>query len=359
MPNEREPAKPLKHGAGFPPANSAGEKVGASATDNWYAVLDRLKRQKKVPADFTAAKLIEFNFGLKTGESFYPEKVNYYLRTLIGCQNTTSDRNNYIFLGASPGLVYYPVAAPPPPAVPVVTGTHVVIIGGISVNDPKHDKYPYNFINPALRLAKELKARGKTVLVLMHAYSYEQRVLKHEDEDRRVQYDDVPDDKRKHHYWNVTKKTTDANQIPLKAFLRPSDLTAELNALPAIESIHYFGHSDAHAMFVQYHVDSKGPDRKWGPIMAGNVQKAKFVPGASFVSLGCFQAEPGGLAAKLRDMWGIRTVGAHVRTDYSSTVDDLKIFPYTKEGYFEYPAPVPGSSGPPARQGPMKPSVPK
>ncbi len=69
---------------------------------------------------------------------------------------------------------------------PPTAGVHIVIVGGVSVNDPgDHDQFPYNFINPAARRAIAFK--GNTH-VLMFTPPYEKRVRDQKKEHSTVKY---------------------------------------------------------------------------------------------------------------------------------------------------------------------------
>src|SRR4051794_38460155 len=64
------------------------------------------------------------------------------------------------------------------------TETHVIIIGGTSVNEKDHDKSPFNFINAGCWRAKDYP-KG-TVRVIFYTPSYEKRVLNQSVESPKV-----------------------------------------------------------------------------------------------------------------------------------------------------------------------------
>lgn len=246
----------------------------------------------------------------------------------------------------------------------LVAGIQVIIIGGISVNDPGgHDRFPYNFINPAARRAKKYKAKGGDVLVIVFSPPYETRVEKQGKEHRSVTYTQVDDcslpfvsvswcpdfamttkpDPR--HFINVLKKAGLKDGYKVIEMRDKDGLTSTLQGLSLIASIDYFGHSDDKYMFLEYSsIVSRVSKVYWGEAEAKAVPATKFAPGASFVSFGCNQGDPGGLAEQLRGVWKLRTVGSNGKTDFEPIGAGLEQ-PTSALGYLEYPA----DGGPPRK----------
>jgi hypothetical protein len=237
--------------------------------------------------------------------------------------------------------------------------THVVIIGGISVNDPgRHDRFPYNFINPGIKRAIAYRQAKKPVSVIVVAPPYRIRVR-----DQRVEHKVVemtwldscrvdrhvpppcPQGSKVHkiknpdHMLNVLRASARKHRFALIEIDRRAQLTGTLNSFGKIESVDYFGHSDKTRLFLIYSTTVAGAaEETWAADEAAKVPASKFTPTATFTSFGCNQGDAGGLASKLRELWGIRTVGSEGKTDYGP-IGQGKAFPSSADGYFEYAKP--------------------
>jgi hypothetical protein len=66
-------------------------------------------------------QLIKHNF--KTND---PKKVNWYLRTVVGCNTPSRTRWNWTFKGAKPGVIYIPINVSPPPQRPEPEGRNAL-----------------------------------------------------------------------------------------------------------------------------------------------------------------------------------------------------------------------------------------
>lgn len=237
--------------------------------------------------------------------------------------------------------------------------THVVIIGGISVNDPgRHDRFPYNFINPGIKRGIAYRQAKKEVTVIVFAPPYRTRATDQRGEHKVVEMtwlDSCREDrhvpppcpqgskvykiKNPEHLLNVPRDSASKHRFALVEIDRADRLTGTLNSLGKIERIDYFGHSDKTRLFLQY--STRGSPRvevAWGADEAAKVPASKFTPTATFTSFGCNQGDAGGLASKLRELWGIRTVGSEGKTDYEP-IGQGKAFPSSADGYFEYAKP--------------------
>jgi hypothetical protein len=241
------------------------------------------------------------------------------------------------------------------------TGNHVVIVGGVSVNDPGgHDAYPYNFINPG---AKRAIAFGKNVHLILYEPSYEIRVRDQLKEHSSVTITMVDDCyvpmvsaascpslfkhkvKNVHHFLEVVRRSADKNGFGLSTIRTADDLTAKLNDFDAIETIHYFGHSNADYCFLQYSTTGKSPaigEVVWGLDDAKKVDSSKFIQTATFATYGCNQGEVGALADQLRTQWKIRTIGSEGKTSYVP-IGQGQAFPESASGYYQYPTPALGA----------------
>lgn len=213
--------------------------------------------------------------------------------------------------------------------------SHIFIVGGISVNDKDdHDLFPYNFINPAVRRAKQYVKDGVSasdVTIAMYTPSYETRALKQKKEHSTVQVSQLPcaswnflckkgvtaKPKNKEHFRDVARNASHAAGFTFLELRSAGDLTDLLKKTKPIASIHYFGHSNAASMFLEYSRDGRGKGTvTWGEAEAKNVPKSNFASDAIFVSYGCNQADSGGLVAQLHKLWGVTTIGSRGKTDY-------------------------------------------
>ncbi|MBR0665990.1 hypothetical protein GXW71_16645 [Roseomonas hellenica] len=242
-----------------------------------------------------------------------------------------------------------------------MAGTHVIIVGGISVNDPGgHDRFPYNFMNPAVARARKY---GSNVLIIIFAPSYETRVEKQDKEHNSVTYtysdtclwglfsaESCPalirsKQRNPRHFLNVLSKAAGGGKFSVQEIRDKQGLTDKLKNLASIASIDYFGHSNPEYMFLEYSVSVSGSGTvTWGDADAAAVPAGKFEAGAGFISFGCNQGDPKGLAEQLRARWRIRTVGSNGKTDFAP-IGRGEPQPSSALGYYEYPA----AGGPPLK----------
>jgi hypothetical protein len=338
------PSNPVAPGKGWPPPDSFAVPVAYDGA-TWETVAAR--------ANLTPQQLIEHNFKLTPGESDFAAKINYYLKTLVGCRNTTRDGKYYIFEGANPGVVFFPIK------LPSQQGTHVIVIGGVSVNEETHDKYPLNFIDPALRRGASW---GKNVHYIFFAPSYEARVQKQKKEHplvfirRRLMQDQCASYDPRHlahwekdpeHFLKVVRNTASSAGHEFTAIRTTSALTATLQKIGAISTLEYYGHSDHDEMYLDYGIDGSIKSlQRWGAAQAAKIPAAKFTPGAVFASYGCKQGQAGGLAFSARNKWKIKAIGAEGKSDYVVIGDGESLFPDAPGGYYLYPAPTKSNSEP-------------
>ena len=131
-----------------------------------------------------------------------------------------------------------------------------------------------------------------------------------------------------------------------------SELTYHFNKskTKGVTSIDYFGHSNAELMFLEY--SSVTPEIStdyWGEDEARKVRKEIFsvetktsvvrgrrvvttTPTAIFSTYGCNQGDPGGLAERLHQLWGIVTQGSRGKTDFAP-IGRGETYPSTEGGY--------------------------
>lgn len=219
-----------------------------------------------------------------------------------------------------------------------VSPIRVVVIGGISVNDPnQHDGSPWNFINPGVRRAKELARNGR-VRIVFYGPSYERRVKNQRTEHRSV----TNLQKRPLYFRDVAANAAKAAGIEFVTITSAAELTAQLKSLSNISSVEYFGHSDAHSLFLEYgSVEPAGATDTWGLTEAMKVSPTHFTADASVSSYGCKQGEVNGLMDRLRQFWRVSTVGSRGNTSYDdSGVHGGPAFPTSTETYVRY-APLP------------------
>jgi hypothetical protein len=339
------PKNPITAGNGWPPPNSVPVHVALWKDATWETVAAH--------ARMPAKKLIEYNFKIAPGEPYYAEKVNHYLKTLVGCTQSTAD-GYYIFKDANPGLIYFPAA------LPQAQGTHVIVIGGVSVNEETHDKYPRNFIDPALRRGA---AWGQNVHYIFFAPSYEKRVLKQEKEhplvfirlrliqDQCATYDPrhrlTHWEKDPEHFYKVVRNTAASAGYDFTAIKNRNQLTEALQKIPTISTLEYYGHSDHDELYLDFGIDgTRNSYQRWGNGQAESIPASKFPSDAFFASYGCKQGQDGGLADRLRNRWKIKAVGAEGRSNYAVMGDWESLFPDAPGGYYLYPAPTRTKSEP-------------
>jgi hypothetical protein len=228
--------------------------------------------------------------------------------------------------------------------------THVFIAGGVSVNDAKHDKYPYNFLNPAVWRAIAYKEKGKVdkaqLLVLVYTPSYEARV-----KDQKVEHPTVTGNTGKDpaYFWGIVKASALKHGFKCQEIKSAKDLTKALQDLDLIGSVQYFGHANPQEMFLEYSLDGLGRGTvTWGADQAKEVKPSKFAPNAVFMTFGCYQGEKGGLAEAVRKTWKTRTVGSISFTHYD-TIGKNKPFPRSeKDDYLAFPPPTASDAAPKA-----------
>jgi hypothetical protein len=234
--------------------------------------------------------------------------------------------------------------------------SYIIIAGGISVNDAQdHDRYPYNFINPAVAKAKALKAAGiNNVAIALFSPPYEERVSRQKIEHSTVKQTYLPcsqslwpwgcrngtisKPKNTRHFTDNASSSASTAGAGFFEIRSADDLTSVLGKLVTINSIYYFGHSNSLAMFLEYSVAIAGKSNvMWTKDDAKLVAQTKFAVGAKFVSYGCNQGDSGGLCEQLSDksVWGIRCIGSQGKTDFVP-IGQNKPFPTSASGWVSY-----------------------
>jgi hypothetical protein len=225
--------------------------------------------------------------------------------------------------------------------------THVFIAGGTSVNDRTHDKYPLNYINPAVwrAIAYKKKVDPSQLLIVVYTPSYEVRVRDQKAEHTRITGNKAKDPA---YFWGIAKTSADKHKFKIKEIRSAEDLTKLLKDVTTIGSIQYFGHASFSEMFLEYSVDGRGLGTvKWGLDEAKKIKPTQFAPNAVFMTFGCYQGATGGLAEGLRKEWKVRTVGSISFTHYDA-IGQNKPFPRSeKDDYMAFP-PAAGAGALPA-----------
>jgi len=241
--------------------------------------------------------------------------------------------------------------------------THVIIIGGTSVNEPTHDDSPFNFINSGCWRAKGYP-KG-TVRVLFYTPSYEKRALNEKLERESPKVDrsklivhttflgidkfHIGCGRDKDYFLKVVKNSQAVTGFSLSTISSASDLSDELNKFHSIETLEYFGHSNFEKFLLDYGIDGyrRGQDT-WGDDEARDVDRATvFAGGAKFISYGCYQGRPLGLAEKLRNRWYIEAIGAEEKTEFEQVTDPSRWCPTTTGDWYRYPAWTTEDNAPP------------
>ena len=238
---------------------------------------------------------------------------------------------------------------------------HFVIAGGVAVNDPKsngsHDKFPYNFLNPAAKKAKSLAIGGGAVTVFVYEPAYVARALNQVDEHRTVDIGRLPcsayegrqdqlmcgvgvidPPKNPQHFIQIIRDALTRVGATYVGIQSGQELADKLATAKNIEGIYYFGHSSDVQMFLEYSVTVTGSSTQtWGVPRAKRVAKDRFAKGAKLISYGCFQGEPDGLCDQLSrsSLWGIRCVGSLGKTNYGP-IGLGKAYPSSNGGWVAY-----------------------
>jgi hypothetical protein len=235
-------------------------------------------------------------------------------------------------------------------------GEHVIIVGGISVNDPEdHDKWPLNFLAAGWIWAKRLK---RNVRMIMFTPPYEARVAEQKKEHVKVIVPLEPRRTRKgprkkdqQHFLKLMQQQAKALKFALVLIKTSAELTAALKRCTRVASIHYFGHSSRDYCYLDFSMNGSGlsGEQNWSAQDAIGVADTLFEPGATFSSYGCHQGEDDGLAYKLCAIWRIKTLGAIGKTHYGP-IGRRKPSPFpTAPGYVAY-VPAGDVGGVPQRQ---------
>lgn len=217
---------------------------------------------------------------------------------------------------------------------------HIIIVGGVSVNNTTHDANPFNFINPGVRRAKALKTN---VAVIIYTPGYELRVAGQKAEHKAVENPK----KDKQYFFKVVQKAAADNGFTALEIRSAAGLTPLLLNYTGIATIDYFGHSDSKFAFLEYSSISNGASSDyWGEVEAAAVKPSRFAAGAVFASYGCNQGDSLGLAEKFRALWRVRTIGSRGKTNFDVTGPfGGPTFPTSRGGYVAYPAPVLDAKG--------------
>lgn len=199
-------------------------------------------------------------------------------------------------------------------------------------------------LNAAARRAKELVAahraakRDDKVFVVMYTPSYERRA--------------IAEGKDKNYYLDIMRSSATTNGFHLLTITSKNDLTSVFQNCKegTIESIDYFGHANKSNFFLEYsstpqtngtHDSSGNPlstpvkphsSDYWGANDAGRVPRSQFTPTAVVDTYGCNCGDPGGIAEKLSQIWGVTTKGSVGKTDYTP-IGQGQTFPTSNGGY--------------------------
>jgi hypothetical protein len=221
-----------------------------------------------------------------------------------------------------------------------VAGNHIIIVGGTSVNNATHDANPWNFLNPGTRRAKALKT---AVTMILYTPSYERRVTGQKKEHSSV----TNPTKDVQYFVKKMESVAKDNKFTLVKIKSAAELTAQLKLLSDLETVDYFGHSNATDMFLEYSsLDDSVSKDYWGAKDAASIKPSQFAKAAVWASYGCNQGDVGGLAEKLRELWQVRTIGSRGKTDFEITGPfGGPTYPTSASGYVEYPAPAVDSKG--------------
>lgn len=229
-------------------------------------------------------------------------------------------------------------------AAAAISPVRVVVIGGISVNDPNsHDDSPWNFINPGVRRARAL-AKKSRVRIVFYGPSYERRVKNQRKEHRSV----ANLQKRPLYFQEVVANAAKGAGIEFVAIASAAELTAQLNALSNIASVDYFGHSNVDLIFLEYgSIKTSQATDTWGLVEALSVSPTHFTADATFSSYGCDQGEVNGLMDRLRQFWRVSTVGSRGATQYEECgAYGGPDFPKSSKAYVRYAPLPPGTTTP-------------
>jgi RHS repeat-associated protein len=206
-------------------------------------------------------------------------------------------------------------AAPQPGG--TVTGTHVIIAGATSVNDPGgHDKTGWNFLNASANRAKDIKKNDPTAKVTVIMYS---------PTDLGYQKRGVSEGKGKDHYETIMKNSAAKNGYELIIIRKADQLTPTLNTAKdgQVKQLEYFGHSNASSFLLEYSSDK--PEKStdyWGKGDLASVRKGIFAAGGAINLYGCYLGGTGGLGEEMKRQWGLKTTASDTKTDFQSVVGD-------------------------------------
>lgn len=229
--------------------------------------------------------------------------------------------------------------------------THLIIVGGISVNDPGgHDTNPYNFMNPAGMWARKYKAAdpGASVVVIVFAPPYETRAFAQKKEDSRVTIATkcemeifgycMSESRNTRHFLDVMAKQASGIGFTVIEVRTRDELTDAIKRQTKVVTLDYFGHSNDKAMFPQYStgVSPGRAEVMWDLSDARKVPGSIFAPNAKVRSFGCNQGDPGGLVEQMRDLWGVDAYGSEGQTQYAP-IGKGEPIPDSNNGYYKYP----------------------
>jgi len=196
-----------------------------------------------------------------------------------------------------------------------VTGSHVIIAGATSVNDPGgHDKKGptggWNYLNAAANRTKDIKKNDPTAKVTVIMYS---------PENLGYQKRGVDEGKGKYHFENLMRDSAKRNGFELIIIRKADQLTPMLNTAKdgQIKQLEYFGHSDQNNFLLEYSSDiPRGSTDYWGKNDIAGVRKGIFAAGGKVNLYGCNLGAPGGLGQEMKHKWGLKVTAADTRTDY-------------------------------------------
>lgn len=201
--------------------------------------------------------------------------------------------------------------------------THVIVVGGIAINDKEHDIYPWAFLNAASARMSQHRRGNKSILI-MYTPNYEKRVthqkpeLEHPDTDKT--------DKNIHRYKEKMIRICRDKGFNFIAVRTAKELHSSLKSCRPIETLEYFGHSDKNYWFLDYTMPvADNPDinigrdksaQYWGLKDAKDLGAAGFTKSGLFISYGCRQGQRLGLCHAVAVRLSIRGIGSEIRTNY-------------------------------------------
>ena len=194
-----------------------------------------------------------------------------------------------------------------------MSGNHVVVVGGCSVNEPNHDAYPTAFLEAGVSRIKQQPMQGRInqSVMIMFTPSYTLRVLK-----QKVEHPEVHPNGNPRHFWNFMVDCAGRNGFTLLEARSGGDVTRLLKQSAQIQLLDFFGHSNKKRWLLDFGKD--GTDNSTEAFGREDLMQLanSFTNDALFASFGCFQGQPIGLCHMAAYFLHIRAMGSTTRTDY-------------------------------------------